>query len=291
MLEPAMSVDHRADVLISAQGLAALLASGNTPCILAVRSPDTTCPRPFETAPRIPGALETDMTVHFASPSHPQHGSRPLPTREAFQETARQFGLERDRTIVLYDHDGNLMAARAWWVLRWAGFQHVFMLDGGFAAWQAANGPITNTEPGPPLPSDVTLKDGDMGVLDADAAATLARSGVLLDSRIAPNYRGGETPPGAPPRGHIPGALNIPAPDNLTADGHFADLSVLRSMYAAAGADGTRAVGVYCGAGVSAAHNVAVLTMLGIDAPMYPGSWSAWSADPTRPVAIGDEPG
>ncbi|MBB2203049.1 sulfurtransferase [Gluconacetobacter tumulisoli] len=286
-----MPDDQRDTVLISVPTLSALIAAGQAPAILAVRSDDTSCPRPFAQAPRIPGAIDTELGTDFASPSHPVHGSRPLPAIEALQAAARRWGLRLDQPVVVYDHDGNLQAARAWWVLKWAGFTNVLMLDGGFPAWSAAGLAVTDTVPAPATPSDVILRAGGMPELDIDAAASLARSGVLLDSRIAPNYRGGATSPGTPPRGHIPGARNIPAPDNLTVDGHFADLETLRRLYAAAKADGSAPVGVYCGAGVSAAHNVAVLMMLGIEAPMYPGSWSAWSADPRRPVAIGPEPG
>lgn len=286
-----MFTDRREDVLISASTLAALLETDQTLSVLAIRSPDTACPRPFQSTPRLPGAQDADMTVDFAGPSHPQHGSRPLPDISMLQETVRRLGLRKDRLVVVYDHDGNLLAARAWWVLRWAGFERVVMLDGGFAAWASAGGAVVTEAPPPPASSNVLVHPGGMPELNADSAALLARTGVLLDTRIAPNYRGGDVPAGVPARGHIPGAINVPAPDNLTLDGHFADLVTLRSLYAATGADGRRPVGVYCGAGVSAAHAVAALMMLGIDAPMYPGSWSSWSADPLRPVAIGPEPG
>lgn len=286
-----MFTDRREDVLISASTLAQLLEADQALFVLAIRSPDTTCPRPFESAPRLPGAQDADMTVDFAAPSHPQHGSRPLPDVAMLQETVRRLGLCKDRLVVVYDHDGNLLAARVWWVLRWAGFERVVMLDGGFAAWASAGGPIVTEVPPPPASSNVSVHPGGMPELDADSAARLARAGVLLDTRIAPNYCGGDVPAGSPARGHIPGAVNVPAPDNLTPDGHFSDFVTLRSLYTATGADGSRPVGVYCGAGVSAAHTVAALMMLGIDAPMYAGSWSAWSADPCRPVAIGPEPG
>ncbi|MFB9950765.1 rhodanese-like domain-containing protein [Rhizobium puerariae] len=46
-------------------------------------------------------------------------------------------------------------------------------------------------------------------------------------------------------------------------------------------------IGVYCGSGVSAAYQIAALAALGRLASLYPGSWSAWSADPERPVQIG----
>lgn len=88
----------------------------------------------------------------------------------------------------------------------------------------------------------------------------------------------------------MPGAVSVPAASNLDATGAFLDHASLQALYRAAGADGSRPVGVYCGAGVSAAHDVLALATLGIDAPMYVGSWSAWSADPARPAAHAPEP-
>lgn len=286
-----MSDAHRGTVLITAVALNTLLVEQKPVSVLAVRSDDTSCPRPYATASRIPGAIDTNMAEDFAAPSHPLNGSRPLPDPSQLEQTVRRLGLTRSTPIVVYDHDGNLQAARAWWVLRWAGFTNVRMLDGGFKAWTDQGFSIAHTQPLAPTPSHENIQIGQMPVMDADTAAQLARNGILLDSRIRANYRGGATPANLPRRGHIPGAYNLPASDNLADNGHFLDMETLRTRYTSLGVDRTRPVGVYCGAGVSAAHNVAALMMLGIAAPMYPGSWSAWISDPSRPVAIGDMPG
>jgi thiosulfate/3-mercaptopyruvate sulfurtransferase len=139
-------------------------------------------------------------------------------------------------------------------------------------------------------PGDFTAVPGSMPVVDADGAAELARSGILLDVRTAERYRG-ETEPVDPVAGHIPGAVSAPTTGNLAADGTFATPQALRARFAAAGAEAGRTVGVYCGSGVTAAHTVAALRIAGLDAALFPGSWSAWSADPQRPVATGPEPG
>jgi thiosulfate/3-mercaptopyruvate sulfurtransferase len=192
--------------------------------------------------------------------------------------------------VVVYDDDRNMTAARAWWVLRWAGLPDVRVLDGGLPAWLAAGMPVAHA-PGRPAPSVVDLSPGHMPELDADACLALARRGVLLDARIRPNYIGGRPVPGQPARGHIPGALSVPAHDNFTDPGPFTDSETLAELYRGLGADGARPVGVYCGAGMSAAVTVLALAAVGIEAGLYVGSWSAWASDPQRPVATGAGPG
>jgi thiosulfate/3-mercaptopyruvate sulfurtransferase len=271
----------RSRVLITARELARLADVA----VLAVRNP-----RGDETdTPRIPAAVDVDLPSELASPGGGTRGSRPLPAIGALQAHARAWGVRQGRTVALYDHDRGFSAARGWWVLRWAGIADVRLLDGGFAAWLAAGLPVARLSATPP-PGDVTLSPGRMPELDADGALAMARSGVVLDSRIRPNYIGGAVPEGAPKRGHIPGALSAPAADNFLEAGRFADAETLANLYGALGADGSRPVGVYCGAGISAAVNVAALASIGIEAAMYPGSWSAWSADPARPVVVGGRP-
>jgi len=145
-----------------------------------------------------------------------------------------------------------------------------------------------------PESGDVVLGSGHLPVLTADQAAALARDGVLLDARAAERYRG-ETEPVDPRAGHIPGAVSAPTADNLTGDGIFAVPEQLRSRFAALGVDtddpAAIRVGVYCGSGVTAAHEIAALRIIGVEAALFPGSWSAWAADQARPAATGGEPG
>jgi thiosulfate/3-mercaptopyruvate sulfurtransferase len=139
-----------------------------------------------------------------------------------------------------------------------------------------------------------------MPVLDHDDAARLARTGFLLDARAAERYRG-EVEPIDPAAGHIPGAISAPTIGNVTADGTFRPAAELLERFAALGLPVDRAqaagfadvpeIGAYCGSGVTAAHEVLALDLVGILAAIYVGSWSAWSADPDRPVATGPDPG
>jgi thiosulfate/3-mercaptopyruvate sulfurtransferase len=279
----------RERVLLTPQQLQAMRSAGRDITILAVHSVNPYTGQDYFTGKRIEGAIDTQAYRDFQSPASLNAGQRPLPRIEDLQEKARAWGLRADSTIVIYDADRSMTAARAWWVLRWAGFSDVRVLDGGFPAWLAAGLPVSEN-PTHPVPSTITLTGGHMPEFGPDEALELARSGVLLDARIRPNYIGGMAAPGQPPRGHIPGALSAPAPDNVTDYGNFTESDTLRAMYGALGADGTRPVGVYCGAGMSAAHSVLALAAIGIEAAMYPGSWSHWVTDPIRPVMTGALP-
>jgi thiosulfate/3-mercaptopyruvate sulfurtransferase len=137
-----------------------------------------------------------------------------------------------------------------------------------------------------------------MPVLDADAAAALPKTGVLIDARAPVRYRGEQEPIDAVP-GHIPGAVNLPSTVLVEADGRLRPASEVvaafeaaaaRSPAAEAGAVRSGAVGAYCGSGVTAAQTVLALHTAGIEASLYVGSWSEWIRDERRPVARGDQP-
>lgn len=227
----------------------------------------------------LPGAVFVDLETELAAPASPQEGRHPLPDLAAFEAAARRWGVTADRPVVAYDAVAGTSAARAWWLLRWAGVRDVRLLDGGLAAWTAAGLPL---EAGSvtPEPGDVVLVPGALPTIDADQAA--AWDGSLLDARAAERYAG-DVEPVDPRAGHIPGALSVPTAGNLGPDGTFLSDAALRERFASV--EGP--VAVYCGSGVTAAHEVAALASIGVEAALYPGSWSQWSNDPSRPLATG----
>ncbi|MGB9377659.1 MAG: sulfurtransferase, partial [Mycobacteriales bacterium] len=213
-------------------------------------------------------------------------GRHPLPDPGALQAALRRWGISQGSRVVAYDDADATSAARAWWLLRWAGIVDVRVLDGGLRAWVAAGQPLSQQVPRP-APGDVVVRPGQMPTVDADSAAMLSTHGVLLDARVAARYRG-EVEPIDPVAGHIPGAVSAPAAANTGEDGRFRSVADLRRFYAGLGADGSRPVGVYCGSGVVAAQQVLALSGIGVSAALYPGSWSEWVVDDSRPVATGE---
>jgi thiosulfate/3-mercaptopyruvate sulfurtransferase len=278
--------------LIAPDELAALLAGAAQPALLDVRWRLGGPPgRELYQAGHLPGAVFTDLDRDLAAP--PGAGGRhPVPAAAAFQAAMRRAGVDGGRAVVVYDDADSTAAARAWWLLRYFGHPLVRVLDGGFRGWAAAGRPVASGDsPGEAAaaPGDFTASPGHEELLDADDAAVLAGTGALLDARAAERYRG-EAEPVDPVAGHIPGALSAPTADNVNPDGTFRSAPELAARFAALGAASGRPVAAYCGSGVTAAHEVLALTLAGIPAALYAGSWSEWITDPSRPVATGPTP-
>lgn len=235
-------------------------------------------------AGHIPGAVFVNLDTELSDHSVTGRGRHPLPTPCALQDAARRWGVHTGDTVVVYDDWGGQAAARAWWLLRAGGISDVLLLDGGWASWQRAGLPTATGEVSA-TPGNVLIADLD-GLPTVTADQVAAGDQMLLDARAAARYRGDEEPLD-PKAGHIPGALSLPTTENLTADGTFQSAADLRARFTSVGA----APVVYCGSGVTATHQIAALAIAGIDATLFPGSWSEWSNDPSRPVATGPEPG
>jgi len=285
--------------------LLTLAPASGAPVLLDVRWRLTGPPaHPDYLVGHLPGAVFVDLGEVLADPPGPA-GRHPLPDTARLVESLAAAGVGIDSTVVAYDDADGSVAARAWWLLRWLGLppERVMVLDGGWAAWVAEGHPVSGEVPEPRRgdlasclpPADEIGGVGGMPVLDADAAADLARDGTLLDARAPARYRG-ETEPVDPRAGHIPGALNAPFSEHLGPDGHWRPPAELAERFRRLGVGPDEDVGAYCGSGVTACSVVLAAEYAGVRAPhrpvaLYTGSWSHWSADPGRPVAVGASPG
>ncbi|MEY9872638.1 thiosulfate/3-mercaptopyruvate sulfurtransferase [Streptacidiphilus sp. MAP12-33] len=279
-----------ANPLIRAAELAALLASDEPPALLDIRWSLGGPPGAEEYAKgHVPGAHYVDLDRELAS-APGAAGRHPLPAPGVLQAALRRAGVRADREVVVYDAATSMSAARAWWLLRWAGHDRVRVLDGGLQAWTEAGHPLSLTEPAPE-PGDFTVVPGAMPTTDGDGAGAWADgpSRVLLDARAGERYRG-ETEPVDPRAGHIPGATSAPTSDNVDASGRFLPPADLATRFRALGVREDTEIAVYCGSGVTAAHEALALELAGLRSTLYPGSWSEWSADASRPAATGPDP-
>jgi thiosulfate/3-mercaptopyruvate sulfurtransferase len=280
-------LDGRVSALVPADDLAALLARGAVKVVDVQYALRGTPGDELYAVAHVPGAPHLDLDTALAGPPG-RRGRHPLPDPGVLQGALRACGLDDADEVVVYDQRTSLGAARAWWVLRWAGHPAVRVLDGGLDAWRRAGHRVTSTVPVPTVGS-LTVRPGSVPVLDAAAAADMARSGVLLDVRTPERYRG-ESEPIDRVAGHVPGAVNLPMGDVLAGDGTFLSPTRIRARAAAAGVHRDTPVGTSCGSGVTAAQMSLALATAGIDSVPYVGSWSEWIEDPSRPVATGPRP-
>lgn len=242
-------------------------------------------------AGHIPGAVHADLERDLSDMSRVPEGlgRHPLPAAEAFSAVLGRWGWTPRQQVVCYDTGpGALAAARLWWLLRLAGVRAVAVLDGGFAAWQAAGQSVEIAVP-TRTPTQVMLPYDARQVI-IDHAALHAAPLLLLDARAAARYRG-EVEPLDRAAGHVPGAHNRPYLDNLLADGRFKPPAQLREEFAAVlGATAPNQVVHMCGSGVTACYNLLAMEHAGLHGSrLYAPSWSGWVSDPSRPVAKGEE--
>lgn len=275
--------------LVSPEQLVAALAAGATPLIVdcSFDLADVAAGERTYGQGHLPGAIYVHLDRDLAGAKTGRNGRHPLPARADWAATLARLGVTPARAVVVYDAQGGMYAARAWWMLLWAGHRAVSVLDGGLAAWKAAGGAVDSGSVAPlAAPSPYPLAESLMPSVDADALHKALGRVTLVDARAGERYRG-EVEPLDKRAGHIPGARSRFFKDNLDAQGRFKPADQLRATFAAFGAEPAQVVH-QCGSGVTACHNLLAMEVAGLKgSSLYPGSWSEWSSDPARPVAVG----
>jgi thiosulfate/3-mercaptopyruvate sulfurtransferase len=275
--------------LVSPEQLMAALAAGATPLLVdcSFDLADVDAGERAYAQGHLPGAIYAHLDRDLCGAKTGRNGRHPLPARADWAATLARLGITPARAVVVCDAQGGMYAARTWWMLLWAGHRDVRVLDGGLQAWKAAGGGV---EPGvvAPVaaPAPYPLGNSLVASIDVDTLQASLGRVMLLDARAGERYRG-EVEPLDKRAGHIPGALSRFFKDNLGADGRFRPAAELRATYEAFGAAPANVVH-QCGSGVTACHNLLAMEAAGLTGSvLYPGSWSEWSSDPSRPVAVG----
>jgi thiosulfate/3-mercaptopyruvate sulfurtransferase len=277
--------------LISASELATRLQGPHAPRLLdcGFDLADPAAGRRAWQQAHLPGAAYLHLDEDLSGPKHDAlgrfQGRHPLPERATFAARLGALGIGPETPLVAYDAQGGPYAARAWWLLRWIGHEDVAVLDGGLAAWRAAGLPtddrVSRVDAIVPYPVHAPA----MPTVDADTLRAGLGRWRLVDARAGERFRG-EVEPLDRAAGHIPGARNRFFKDNLRPDGSFKSDDVLRAEWQPLSAG--EPLVHYCGSGVTACHNLLAAAHAGLgDGLLYPGSWSEWSDDPSRPQARG----
>lgn len=238
----------------------------------------------------IPGARYADLNLDLSSPVTEKTGRHPLPSPAELSAKLGAWGVDGAKQVVVYDDAFGAMAGRMWWLLRWLGHSAVAVLDGGLHAWNRSGGQLTAEMPAV-MATQFTPKQNDQLWVGADHVAAAAKGGIVLDARAEERFLA-LMEPFDKVAGHVPGALNLPFEDNLDMGGRFLPPDELKEVYEPLIRDLPPGKVVHmCGSGVTACHNLLAMEIAGLTgSKLYPGSWSEWITDPSRPIATDEAP-
>ncbi len=236
----------------------------------------------------IPGAQYANLDQDLAGPVTASTGRHPLPAAEAFALTLTAWGIGGDSQVIVYDHASGAIATRLWWMLRWLGHENVAVLDGGYTAWRKAGYPVSQRDETVERAQFQPLPDAGLIISTDELLASLESGGgpPIVDARARLRFAGSNEPID-PVAGHIPGAVNHPFSESVTADGTWKSRDELKAAWTAVFGDNRGGSWVsMCGSGVTACHLALSARLADYPEPrLYVGSWSEWILDPDRPVA------
>lgn len=240
----------------------------------------------------IPSSMRVDLDQDLARPASPEEGRHPLPDQAEWEATLRAWGINNDSDVVIYDEAGGAAAARAWWMLRWAGLRSVRILDGGWLRWTTERRRVAVGPGNMPWPGTFRFEGPQMPTVTIDEAADWPSHGILLDARSRERFTGEAINQVDRRFGHIPGARSMPSEDLISEDQGFRTPAEIAALLAERGVrtpEDARNVAAYCGSGVTAAHLIFSMELAGLPgARLFPGSWSQWAEDTHRPVETGE---
>ena len=276
--------------LIDARDLATLIEQHNVRVVDCRFSlADVAAGRKAYLEGHIPGAIYAHLDDDLSGPITPTSGRHPLPAPATFANRMRQWHIAPDTRVIAYDDLGGAIAARLWWLMKWAAHDNVAVLNGGFQSWarEGLSVETDDTSTNPRTDSTTATERSEMVVTAEQVARATANSDCLLLDARAPDRYAGSVEPIDTVAGHVPYAVNAPFKTNLDDDGCFLESSKLREKFERVIGERSPASVVHmCGSGVTACHNILAMEIAGLSgSKLYAGSWSEWIRDPNRPVA------
>ena len=272
-------------ILLPADQLSELIQRGDcvtVDCRFDFSDPDKA--RSDWLAAHIPGAVYADMDKDLAAPIEDHTGRHPLPDTGDFSNYLASIGWHTGKHLVAYDAGSGALAVRLWWLMRYLG-KPASVLDGGIEAWKQAGYKLESGEPEVQAnPVEMLVPEDDMA-LDTEQLVIHLDEVTVVDARSEERFTG-EREHLDSKAGHIPGSLNRPYDSNLTGDIRFKSATELRSEFEQLlGNREPSGVVHSCGSGVTACHNLFAMELAGLEpGRLYPGSWSEWIRDPSRPI-------
>jgi len=202
------------------------------------------------------------------------------------QKLFSNLGIKNNHKIAVYDDGIHIDAGRVFWVFELYSHDHVYLLNGGFPAWQMqTNLAISTTENHRPKTQYIPEVEPDILLTKLDMHQAITDENVvIIDARVTEEYEGKSSI--AKQAGHIPSAINIPwkrafiEVDGITMLRPNAEL---KQLYGRA-AQVNKNVYTYCNQGKHASLTYTLLRQLGYDAAHYDGSWFEWGNDERLPL-------
>lgn len=234
----------------------------------------------------IPGAFYADLDKDLSAPVSKHSGKHPLPDIKIFHQFLLNHNVNNDSQVIVYDKSNGSFAARMWWLLRLIGFENCAILEGGLASWVNAGGVLDETVL-PYQKGNVEIKKPLVSYLTIDQLKEeMEKNTLLLDARDPKRYSG-QIEPIYSKAGHIPGAVNRFLFDNFDKDGHLRDKNELFKEFNQICKHKPKEAISYCGSGVTACLQIAVMEHIGIGCPrLYVGSWSQWISFPENKIEV-----
>ena len=236
----------------------------------------------------IPGAAFMDQIAAVSDTSSGLGFT--LPAEYYLQSALRILGINNDSQVVVYSTGHMMWATRAWWLLHYAGHASVRVLNGGYAGWQAVDGPV-NQQDESYEPGDFTLRARPSTFVDqAGVLAAIGDAAVCTVNALNPGVYSGSAAMSYGRKGHITGSINLFYDDLLDGD-RFHDAQAITESLRAKGLLEAERVVTYCGGGISATIDAFACLLVGKEeVAVYDGSMSEWVRDESLPMTEGEMP-
>lgn len=236
----------------------------------------------------IPGAVYAHLDRDLSDHRKQGEGRHPWPDDQDFTARLGAWGISTLHQVVAYDDGDGAHAARFWFMLQALGHEKVAVLDGGWSRWMALGLPTDGHVPKPIRRVYPARFDRSRLLTAEQVQAHLDEGGVLLDARAGERFRG-ESETIDRVAGHVPGATSRPYARNLDAGRFKTPVLLAEELRGVLDGRTPDRIVAMCGSGVTACHHLLALERAGMKgAKLYPGSWSGWISDPSRPVATGE---
>ncbi|SES99295.1 thiosulfate/3-mercaptopyruvate sulfurtransferase [Oceanobacillus limi] len=223
----------------------------------------------------ITGAVYLDLNKDLSGQVQKHGGKHPLPDVDTFAEKIGNCGIDQKTTVIVYDQNNDMFAARLWWLLEYMGHEKTYLLDGGFDRWVEQGNKVETSIPiVEKRHFKPNVKNDRVVSIERIRENLQSKEAILIDSRAKERYLG-KVEPLYSKAGHIPGAKNFFWKDVLREDGSWKTKEELNDRFAGLSKDAE--IIVSCGSGVSACPNIFALKRAGFNrVKLYPGSFSDW---------------